>query len=830
MTRNISLEDILCTVQKPGRYTGGEWNSIRKDPARVEYKVALAFPDLYEVGMSYLGQKILYHILNSRPDVLAERVFAPWPDFERALRENNVPLCSLENRLPLGEFDLVGFSLLYELNDTNLLTMLDLGGIPFWAHERTEEHPLVAAGGPAVFNPEPLAEVCDLFLIGDGEEAFPEIVDTCLSLRPQNPSRQELLETLSRHPNVYVPSVPKSTVEKRICHPFTRAPFPEDIVVPNIQIIHDRAVVEVERGCPQNCRFCQARNIYFPARSRDPHVVMELMRNSMASTGYENASLAALSVGDYPFLEDMLEPLMEELGEAKTALSLPSLRPGGLTPEVVAQILKVRKTGFTLVPEAGTDRLRRVINKHLTHEEITQAAEHAFGNGWQKLKLYFMVGLPTETEEDVDGIADLVHEILKLGQKLLGRPPHINLSVASFIPKPHTPFQWLPMADEQELRDRYRRLKSRLHRFRSVRFKEHGIKSSLLEGVFSRGDRDLSRVLVHAWRAGARFDSWNEHFRWDLWQRAFDELNVDYRSYLGALERSGSLPWDHIQTGVHKDHLLRELDRALEAQPTSPCHPRLCRECGGCDFGFQAGPEGEPDLKREPSPNPPSGWSKTDEEIPYRVSYEKVGLARFISHNDMMNVIQRGFRRARVPVEFSRGFHPKMRMSFAPALALGMRGLREILDFRSSYEIEAGEFCSRVNDRLPEGIRILGLERRNADAEPLSRELKGQKFSVDLDREEVRAAVERLQKDQPEYAGLSSRDIVLRRIRAYDPGGNTAAPGGGIELFLQEDGKLLITVPILPSRSVRVQDVLAELLGISHPACVLTRERLLFGA
>jgi radical SAM-linked protein len=417
----------------------------------------------------------------------------------------------------------------------------------------------------------------------------------------------------------------------------------------------------------------------------------------------------------------------------------------------------------------------------------------------------------------------LVREVVKQGQTLLGRPPQINLSVASFIPKPHTPFQWLPMAEEQELRDKYRRLKSLLRRYRSVRFKEHGIKSSLLEAVFSRGDRRLNRILVHAWQAGARFDSWNEHFRWDLWQQAFTELGVDYRAYLGTLDRADPLPWDNIQTGVHRDYLLRELDLALEAQPTSPCHPRLCRECGGCDFGFQEELPRDPDVKRGPSPEPPLGWKKTDEAIRYRVIYEKVGLARFISHNDLVSCIQRGFRRARVPVEFSRGYHPKMRMSFAPALALGMRGLREMMDFRSSFEIESGEFCERVNDKLPQGIRMLGLERLKTDAEPLSRELTGQEYSVDLNGNEIVGALKRMQATV-EYAGLSSRDIVRRRIRELDPG-KTTTHEMEITCTLR-DRQLQITVPIFPSRNVRVQD-LEELLCISHPAFSLTRERLL---
>ncbi len=838
------LEEILQQVQKPGRYTGGEWNAVRKEPDRVRLKIALAFPDLYEVGMSYLGQRILYHILNRREDVLAERVYAPWPDLERALRERRHPLFSLENRIPLVSFDILGFSLLYELNYTNILTMLDLGGIPLWGSQRSLQHPMVVAGGPAAFNPEPLAEIIDLFLVGDGEEALPEMVDAFLAWRPGSRSREDLLARFAGLDGVYVPSHYRpykpskspllavrpldqapAVVEKRVCRPFLTAPFPEDIIVPNIQIIHDRVAVEVERGCPQSCRFCQARQIYFPARPKDPSHVAGCVLASLKSTGYESVSLAGLSVADYPRLEALISILMAELGETRVALSLPSLRPEGLTPEVVEQILKVRKTGFTLVPEAGTPRLRRVINKDLHERDIQGAAENAFRHGWRKLKLYFMLGLPTETDADVEGIADVVQDILRIGRDVLPRAPEINLSVASFIPKPHTPFQWLAMTQETILRRRHGLLKTRLKGFRSVRLKEHAMRSSILEAVFSRGDRRLNSVLVSAWEAGARFDSWSDRIDWSLWEKAFSAHDLDYRLFLGDLERDAVLPWDHIHTGVKKTYLLEELDRAFSALPTPACRARLCRECNGCtcqpppDRSALEPPE---PITRRPSPT----WAgETDRVSRFRLMYSKQDAARFLSHLDLISLIQRSFRRAGVPVEYSQGFHPKMRMAFAPALALGMQGRRELLEFRSRAELPPAEFVRRLNAAMPEGLEAAALERLDADAPPLSTAIERMVYSVDLGRKDVIQSLRRLLDREPRAPRMTESEALERHLQDYLRG---EVPDGLESLeFDRANNQLRLVLRVVSGRSPRPQELVAALLEIPYPAFALTREDLL---
>ncbi|MQY57296.1 TIGR03960 family B12-binding radical SAM protein, partial [bacterium] len=492
-----NLEEILKDVEKPGRYLGGEWNQIKKDPSSVQIKVALVFPDLYEVGMSYLGQKILYSLLNDNPKILAERVFTPWIDFEQKLRSEKIPLYSLENKIPLDEFDILGFSLLYELNYSNILTILDLARIPVFSSDRSLDHPLVMAGGPAVFNPEPVADVFDLFLIGDGEEAFLEILEKFRSLRKDSKDKSDLLKEMAKTSGVYVPSLYNTylpdgahllavkpeqdaplNILKRVLYPFHEAHFPEKIVVPDIKIIFDRVSVEVARGCSQKCRFCQASSVYFPPRVKSPSYVLDTILNSLKLTGYDDTSLASLSISDYPYLGPIVDALMEKLAEKKISLSLPSLRPKGLSSDIAESIIKVRKTGFTLVPEAGTDRLRRVINKKMEDDDIREASQIAFSQGWRLLKMYFMVGLPTEKDEDLEGIVNLIQEVVRIGQKILKSAPQINLSVSSFIPKPHTPFQWIKMEDEPSLREKYGFLKSRLKRYPSVRLIRHPLKNA----------------------------------------------------------------------------------------------------------------------------------------------------------------------------------------------------------------------------------------------------------------------------------------------------------------------------------------------------------------
>jgi radical SAM family uncharacterized protein/radical SAM-linked protein len=826
--KDLDWFDLLKGIQKPGRYTGGEWNSIRKDPSKVKARIALIFPDLYEIGMSYLGQKILYADINAHPDYAAERVFAPWPDFEERLRERNRPLCSLENQTPLSAFDILGFSLLYELNYSNVLTVLDLGGLPLKSGDRSEDCPLVMAGGPAAFNPEPVAEIFDAFLIGDGEEAILEILDLVSRHKKdgRETKRRRILEDLARVQGIYVPSLHSVAggsvsrpVKKRVVSSLEDRAFPRDIVVPNIKTVFDRVSIEAQRGCPERCRFCQATVLYFPPRPKDPNLLVDTARKSVRSTGYEEASLAALSIGDYPYIHAVLDSLMRGFEREKVSLSLSSLRPKSLTKDIAENIVRVRKTGFTLVPEAGTERLRCVINKSLTDGEIKEAVGNAFSEGWRLIKLYFMVGLPTETEEDLEGIVETVRTIIKIGQGILNRAPQINLSLSSFIPKPHTPFQWEGMDTPDVLRDKHDFVRSRLKRYRLVKFNKVNPHASFLEAVFSRGDRRLNDVLIEAWKRGARFDSWDERLRFQAWEEAFKERDVDPSLFLKARPTGDPLPWDHIETGIPKSTLIEERRKAYGQERTRSCLERKCAECGGCSLwkGFKKRfpvTEIQEAALREPF------GEKASSPRRYRVTYAKRGRIRLIGHNDTNNIIQRVLRRADVPVLYSKGFHPKMSLTFLPALPLGMGGEEEIFEFLTDHEMEEESLVARLKASAPDGLVVLAASRIPLDEAPLHRCIESYLYAVDLRDGDIQKSP--LLDGFPDGAGWEER--ISERIEFLLRKGDFPPGLAGMELC---PGDLSLEIEIKPGqgRTVRPQDVVETLFDIPHPSYALTRRK-----
>ncbi len=825
MSDRDRLARLLSRVEKPGRYVGGEWNEIRKRPARARTKVALAFPDVYEIGMSYLGQKILYGLLNKDRDVMAERVFAPWPDLERELRAAGIPLCSLENGLPLGEFDIVGFSLLYELNYSNVLTILDLGGIPLTSAERGEDDPLVIAGGPAAFNPEPVADIFDLVFLGDGEEGFPEIVRAIADMGKRGLARREHLRELARIEGVYVPSlytavategstlvVPRpgsgapATVRKRQVRDFSRSFFPEKIVVPGLRVVFDRVAIEAARGCPQSCRFCQASTLYFPHRPKDPSIIHRTALRSLRQTGYEDLSLSALSIGDHPQLETTVRSLMDDLGREKISLSLSSLRPGRLSRGLVESILKVRKTGFTLVPEAGTDRLRAVINKKLDDREIRDALTFAFEGGWKLVKLYFMAGLPTETDQDLEGIVALVRDSLDLGRSILGSTPRIHVSLSSFIPKPHTPFQWLGMEDEAVLAEKHAFVRAELRRHRTVEVKTHPIATSVLEAVFSRGDRRLRAVLIDAWRRGARFDGWDDKLDASAWKDAFATAGIDPREYLKPLAREAVLPWDHIDTRIKKSRLAAELDAALRNERTPDCLERSCGQCLGCDERTWRKAARPAEIKPLPGPEAPAG-EPAEAVLRYLAFYSKRGKARYLSHIDLIHIIQRSFRRAGIEVRKTQGFHPKMDLAYGPALPLGMEALKEVLEFRSDRRIEPRDFLVRINRSVPPGIRFSGLRVLDAGSASLHKLTDKLVYSIDRKKDGLGPP-------------LSARELrlALGRFKAAHP---------GAEADLEFAGRrLVLLLPPDPAKGARVQDIVREIFGVEEPVFLIRRDRI----
>ncbi len=579
--KDSDFDVLLSRVVKPARYTNGEWNAIHKDPRSVRVRVALVYPDVYEVGMSHLGLHILYHVLNSHPDYLAERAFSPWPDMEAELRSRGLPLMSLESRTPLSEFDIIGITLPYELTYTNILNVLDLAGVPIRTADRGEDDPLVIGGGPGAVNPEPMADFFDAILIGEGEEAILEIAEAATA-----PRRADKLERLARIAGVYVPSlyeavfdgcgprgaiIPRNAVpariERRIVENLDAAPFPTRQIVPFLETVHSRVTLEIMRGCARGCRFCQAGATYRPRRMRSVETLLRQAEEAVAATGYDEISLLAFTSVDHSEIQELASKLVERFGPRGIGLALPSLRADAFSVELANSIQQVRKTGLTFAPEAATDRLRRVISKQLTEDNLFAAAEAAFSSGWTRLKLYFMIGLPTETDDDVAAIGDLIHRLVGFGRGALGSRQgrlQISVSVGTFVPKPHTALQWTPQCSGDDLRRKIEVLQKTL-RGRYVKLSWSDSESSGLEAAISRGDRRIGPVIEGAWRAGARFDSWGEHFDMGRWKQAFNEAGVKLEDYANTtLAFNDRLAWDHVSCGLEKDDLRAEAEKALD--------------------------------------------------------------------------------------------------------------------------------------------------------------------------------------------------------------------------------------------------------------------------
>ncbi|WP_035288232.1 TIGR03960 family B12-binding radical SAM protein [Clostridium sp. KNHs214] len=606
-------DDILYKVEKPARYIGGEINSFNKDKNKVDIRFAFCFPDVYEVGMSHLGMKILYYVLNKREDTFCERAFAPWPDMEKLMRENGVSMYALETKDPLKEFDFIAFTLQYEMSYTNILNMLDMSGIAIRASERSEEDPIVLCGGPCAYNPEPLYDIADLFSLGEGEEHLNDVLDLYKSMKKQGKSKDEFLREAAKIPGTYVPKFyntdynedgtikefkpvsdefPKK-VTKRIIKNFNEVDYPTELIVPYTEIVHDRIMLETFRGCTRGCRFCQAGMIYRPVREKKTDKLVELADELIKKTGYEEISLTSLSICDYSDIKNLIFSLIEKYKDKKVGVSLPSIRIDSFAVDLVKEIQKVRKTGITFAPEAGTQRMRDVINKGVTEEDLIDSVSSIFKSGWSTVKLYFMIGLPYENMEDVQGIAELgekvVDEYYKVPKEERQKGLKVTISTSIFVPKPFTPFQWTPQDNMESVKGKIQTLRKNIKR-RQITYNWHESPVSYMEAIFARGDRKMCDVLIKAFEKGAKFDGWNEYFSFPIWKQALEECGVDGDFYAYRDRNYDEiLPWDFIDVGVSKEFLIKENERAKKAEVTPDCR-QGCKLCGiNTNDGFKEG-------------------------------------------------------------------------------------------------------------------------------------------------------------------------------------------------------------------------------------------------
>lgn len=786
--RDHPYADFIHEVEKPARYLGGERFSVVKDRAGLAATMVLAFPDVYDIGMSHQGTKILYSIVNKEDDLCLERAFCPWFDMERELRERDLPLLSLESHRPLSQFDIVGFSFQYELTFTNVLTMLDLGGIPLRAADRSLDDPLVIAGGPVATQPEPMAPFIDAFLIGDGEERLPRLMRHYAELKNRAKAAEGVLDRtgvlveLAREGGLYCPALYERARSERsglvtVARPshenvpervrrahvpdLDQYPYPDDSPLPVAEAIFDRMAIEIARGCTEGCRFCQAGMIYRPVRERDPQAVVDVLTSAIAKGGYDEASLTSLSTADYSCISPLVKRVMECLRPQKVALGISSLRAYGLDEDLLDDIATVKATGLTFAPEAGTQRMRDVVNKNITEEDIFTTCHRVFSRGWSRVKLYFMIGLPTETDEDVLGISAMGAQAVEIGRQYHKRNVAVTVSVSSHVPKPHTPFQWCAQDSMEEI-DRKQGILRREAKARGFTLRVHDPRVSHLEGIIARGDIRTASLIERAWRKGARFDGWDEHLAWNIWCEALDEWEreegIRREDYLRTLPVDGGLPWDHIDVGLEETFLVREYKRALGGRFSPPCgkpvqakvHPTnledaraderklVCYHCGvACDltamreerlvFLERMGAEKRPlssdgpTVRERAHDRVKKGLAPHDfsqgEKVRYRLKFGKTGPMSLRGHLDFIRVLARVLRRARLPLYYTEGFSPRPLLSFGPALGLGMQSVAEYADVALTVDLDAGELAERIRRASEPGLWIFGA-RRLASQEP----------------------------------------------------------------------------------------------------------------
>ncbi len=809
---------FLDRVEKPSRYTGAEHGSRKKAWDGVLARVCLAFPDIYDIGMSHLGFRMLYKILNDDPRTLAERAYTPWVDMQRELRAHGKFLVSLESARPLADFDVVGFSLQYELTYTNILAMLELGGIPLRSEHRADADPLVVAGGPVGTHAEPMSPFLDAVLIGDGEEAATEIALAWVEGKRLGESRAERLRRLARLPGVYVPSLYETAldpdsgfevvtrakepgapypVERRMLADISRFPFPDDGPVGGPEAIFDRMSIEIARGCTEGCRFCQAGMIYRPVRERDPAEVIDTVMRALDKSGQDEVSLTALSTADVSSISPLIKQLVAKTAPERVSLGVASLRAYGLAEDLLDDLGRVRASGLTFAPEAGTQRMRDVISKNVTEAQLLETAERSFKRGFDKMKLYFIVGLPTEEDEDVLGIVDVGKNALGVGKRL-GRNVKVNVSVSTHVPKPHTPFQRCAMDPLAEIERKQQLLRDNVRRVRGLGLKLHDAPTSVLEGILARGDRRLAAVIERAFLGGARFDSWDDHLRLDLWQEALDHFAIETSTFLGTIAVGARVPWDHLDIGLEEGFLAREYRKALAGRASPPCgkvagafihatnaadaeaekRRLVCYDCGiACDLGKMRqerlvylrklgaherpappavvakpvaadAPADVPASSDAPAPAPTPRLRRTrpEDKRPirpggkperYRLRFTKVGPAALLGHLDLARELPRAIRRAGVRLRYSEGFHPKPDLSFGPALSLGVASLEEYVDAKLIDAPPLDELLALLARGAAGGLRFTAIKPLTSDDPAVASIVTGARYVIALSRDVV---------------------------------------------------------------------------------------------
>jgi radical SAM family uncharacterized protein/radical SAM-linked protein len=899
---------FLEAVSKPARYIGGEHGERKKPWESVQARFCLAFPDVYDIGMSHLGYRILYKLLNDDPAILAERCYTPWTDMQEQLKKHGELLRSLESARPLCEFDIVGFSLQFELTYTNVLGMLELGGIPLRSEHRGDADPLIVAGGPVATHAEPMAAFIDAFVIGDAEELAVELAHSWARSRSERLPRREALARLAQLPGVYVPSfygvtkdpetgleivthaldprAPALPIQRRLVEDLSKFPFPDDGPVGGPEAIFDRVSVEVARGCTEGCRFCQAGMIYRPVRERPPEEVIATVLRALEKTGHDEVSLTALSTADVSCISPLIRKLAEETAPKRVSLSVASLRAYGLADDLLDEMRRVRAGGLTFAPEAGTQRMRDVINKNVTEEQLLETADRVFSKGFGSMKLYFIIGLPTEEDDDVRGIIRVGKNALSVARRLKRHRAKITVSVSTHVPKPHTPFQWCAMDGSAEVRRKQAVLRDELGRERGISLRCHDSAASQLEGVFARGDRRLADVLERAFSRGASFDSWEERLRLDVWEEAFAFCGVDPAGYLGTLPVSARLPWDHFDIGLEQGFLAREYQKALKNRLSPPCgkaagmfihHTNVsdassdarrlvCYDCGvACDMGkmrnerisflqnmgavaprdrveaspLEAQREAEardrtPELERPPQPG--------ERRERWRLSFEKLGPSAMLGHLDFMRELGRVVRRAGLCPVYSQGFNPKARFTFGPALALGVASLDEKIEVDLIDAPETSEeIIERLNRASGVGLRFVHAERLARGAPTLGAAVNGARYIIvfshttQLSPADLEAKIATfIQRDKTvikrTVKGIGRLIDVKSRVRALRVGDERARERVAAAGFGGRFSCIVVEVDMTPEGSVKPSEIVEALLGDGEVPHQAIRDALLLTA